>query len=176
MKILMKVEFDEVMRQFYLEHDVNKEHEANTNIYAEKLLMLADAELLEWSKVLLSREDILQIILPMHECYGGINTNLIPKSGLTVKQAVEMLSSIKDSYAKNYLVCWDKIMRKESFRFTPLFLSSKTTSHEEYAEIDKEGLVHLDGWHRMIGWELNGLLANDAQVEAYVAGTPKFYA
>lgn len=89
MKILMKVEFDEVIRQFHSEHDVDAEFEANTNFWAERLLLLADTELGEWSKVLLSREDILQVILPMHECYGGINTNLTPNSGFTVKQAVE---------------------------------------------------------------------------------------
>ncbi|MDF5726263.1 MAG: DUF6309 family protein [Rhizonema sp. PD37] len=173
MKILKKVEFDEVMRLFRLEHDVNREHEANTNRDAERLLMIANTELGEWSKVLLSRDDILQVILPMHECHEGINTNITPKSGLTVKQAVEKLSSIKDSYAKNYPVCWSKILTLE--RFTTLFLSTKPTSHEEYVEIDKEGLVHLDGWHRMVGWELNGLLTNDTQLETYVAGNLESY-
>lgn len=176
MKTLMKVEFDEVLAQFRLEHDANREHEVNTNLDSEMSLVLANQLLHKWSKVLLGREDILRVILPWHLSCGG-NIHLVPKSGLSVEQAAKKLASMKDSYAQESPVCWSKIVRMSRLKFQPLFLSTQAITHEDYAELDtKKGLIHLDGLHRMIGWELHGLLADNAQVEAYVAGDLKFYA
>ncbi|CAC5339788.1 MULTISPECIES: DUF6309 family protein [Planktothrix] len=178
MKIVMKVEFDEVLAQFRSEHHADREHEANTNRQAEEILVCADVQLRQWSKVFLGRQDILRVTLPWHISEGG-NIKLIPKSGLTVEQAVEKLSSMKDRYAKESPVCWNKIWRTDRTQFLPIFLSTKAITAPYYAgytELDiTEGLVHLDGLHRMIAWELNGLLTDNAQVEAYVAGNLSFY-
>ena len=174
MKILKKVEFNEVLSQFHAEHDLTRDHHANTNRAAEKILVCADTELQEWTKVLVTREDILRVILPWHIGCGG-KIHLVPKSGLTVKQVVEKLSQIKDSYAQESPVCWNKIVRMSQTQFTPLFLSTQVvTSAPDYAGYKelhiKEGLIHLDGLHRMISWELNGRLADNLLLEAYIAG------
>lgn len=140
--------------------------------------MCADTQLRQWNKVLLGRQDILRVTLPWHISEGG-NVKLVPKSGLTVEQAVKKLSSIKDRYAKESPVCWNKIFRTDRTRFSPIFLSTKAITAPYYAgytELEiKAGLVHLDGLHRMVAWELNGLLADSVQVEAYVAGNLMSY-
>ncbi|SDD91338.1 hypothetical protein SAMN05216174_12245 [Actinokineospora iranica] len=53
---------------------------------------------------------------------------------------------------------------------TPVFLSTRAIGRPGYADLRvRGGLVHLDGLHRLVSWELNTVLA-DAGVAAYVAG------
>ena len=170
MKILRKITFDEVVQQFRSEHPVESIYEENTNQDAEKHLQMANELFGEWKNVLLERKDILQIILPWHLGCKGKQT-LVPKSGLTVEQTVNKLSEIKDSYSQDNPVCWHKIKRMRDAELTPLFLSSAAILHQDYSEIAIAGnLFHLDGLHRMVSWEFHGILNEDIQVEAYVAG------
>jgi Family of unknown function (DUF6309) len=170
MKMLKRVSLDEVVAQFRSEHSADKAYEVNTNADAEISLAYADELLHEWHKVLLTRSDVLRVILPWHESEDG-NTKLIPKSGLTVAQAVNKFAAVKDIYAIESPVCWNKIVRMGQSRFTPLFLSTKAIDTCHYNDLDmKEGLVHLDGLHRMLAWELHGRLAENMPIKAYIAG------
>jgi len=166
----MKVNFSEVLTQFRFYHSGNKEHEKNTNNYAEKSLIIANELLKEWYKVSLKRKDILQVILPWHESEGG-KAKLIPKTGLTVAKTVEKLRALEDSYKQESPICWNKIFTMSKVSFTPIFLVTQAINTEEYKSLDiKRGLIHLDGLHRMISWELNNLLTENVSIETYIAG------
>ncbi len=170
MNIIRKVTFDQVLEQFRLEHPIDAVYEENTNQEAEELLIMAEQLFPEWNNVLLQRQDILHIILPWHiGCNGKLT--LVPKSGLTVEQAVKKLIKIQDAYTQENPVCWNKITRMRHSEFTPLFLSTQPIPNEDYSEINIPGnLFHLDGLHRMVSWEFHGMLNDSVQVKAYVAG------
>ena len=169
----MKIEslrFDEVMTRFHLEHDADRAHESNTNQATEGLLGLADAQLGGWSRVLLGRRHLRSVILPWHESEGG-DIKLVPKTGLRVVEAARKIAAMRELYAQQSQVCWRKIERAARVPRAAVFLSTRAIDSEHYAELEtKDGLVHLDGLHRMIAWELDGLLAEDELLEAFVAG------
>jgi hypothetical protein len=170
MLYIRKVTFDQVLKQFWLEHPLDATHEKNTNQEAEELLIIAEKLFHEWSSVLLDRQDILHTILPWHLGCNGKMT-LVPKSGLTVQQTVKRLIKIQDIYSQENIVCSHKVAKMKHSEFTPLFLSTQPIFHEDYSEINIPGnLFHLDGLHRMVSWEFHGMLKENVQVQAYIAG------
>ena len=171
---MIKVILSEVLTPFYLHNNLSRDsHISNTNNHAKNNLLLADELLKEWYKVNLRREDLLKVILPWHLSEGG-EIELVPKSGLTVEKAVEKLKKLKKDYKEKSKVCWGKIEFAKKSQFTPIFLSTKAIDTEDYKGLEtKEGLIHLDGLHRMVSWELNNLLDSNKTVEAYIAGTKK---
>lgn len=170
MRFIAKLEFEEVLEAFYKEHSTELQHDENTNPEAERALNIANRQAGEWHKVLVQREDILNVILPWHISCGG-NTELVPKSGSTVRQAVAKIQCMGDAFAKENPVCHQKIRRMSKQPFTPLYLSTRAIEKDDYWDLEvKDGLIHIDGLHRMIAWELHGLLSGQVQIEAYVAG------
>ena len=171
MKLLCKISFEEVLAQFRLENSVDSLHEVNTNTHAEELLQLTDGLLGEWSKVSLNREDLLQTVLPWHLGCGG-REELVPQTGLTVKDTVEHLLSIKSQYKRHNACCWDKFrFHAETSTFSSLFLSTKPVNTDVHLFRNyHSGLLHLDGLHRMVSWELNKRLTPETEIIAYVAG------
>lgn len=169
MRSIAKIQFEEVLDAFYREHSTELGHDENTNSEAERALNLANAQMGEWTKARLRREDILNVTLPWHISCGG-KTELVPKAGLTVGQAVARIASMGEAFARENPVCYQKIQRMARLPFTPLFLSTRAVQKDDYWDLErKEGLVHIDGLHRMIAWELYGRLSGGVEVEAYVA-------
>lgn len=169
MRFIDKIEFEEVLEAFCLEHSTERAHDENTNPEAERALNLANAQMGEWRKALVRREDILNVILPWHISCGG-KTELVPKSGMTVGQAAAKIAGMGEAFARENPVCYQKLQRMGKQPLTPLFLSTRAIEKDDYRDLErKEGLVHIDGLHRMIAWELNGRLSGQVEVEAYVA-------
>jgi Family of unknown function (DUF6309) len=172
MEILARVDVEEVVKKFRSEHSADTLHEANTNSDAEMRLMRAEALLGRWGKVVLNRSDVRSIILPWHVSEGG-GIALVPQFGLTVAQAAAKLLPMTDRYAAESPVCWTKLLRACTAPLSAVFLSTKAIDVPDYEQLQTaEGLVHLDGLHRLVSWELNGLLTTSARVEAYIAGLP----
>jgi 2-hydroxy-3-keto-5-methylthiopentenyl-1-phosphate phosphatase len=168
MKVLESIDFHEVLTAFRAEHDACGEYLRNTNRSAELGLLQADRSLGCWSKVLLDREEIRDIFLPWHESEGGA-IELVPRSGLTVGQAADNISRMRGRYAALSPVCWSKIERAATLPCTPLFASTRAIATEDYEQlVDVRGLVHLDGLHRAIAYEMFEVLAKE-RVMAYVA-------
>ncbi len=170
MLILEKIDFEKVLERFYRDHLLDLEHEENTNQKAEEALVLINSQLGEWHKAWVGRADIKSVILPWHISCGG-KTELAPKTGLTVGRAVEKILNMGDAFARENPVCSQKIERMSRLPFTPLFLSTRAIKKDDYWDLTrKEGLIHIDGLHRMISWELHGRLSEQTQIEAYIAG------
>jgi hypothetical protein len=167
----------EVLRVFDQHHPVRPE---NSNGYARCLLQNAAQQFGDvWAHMVLSRGDVLEIILPPHhDGRGGGQIELIQASGLTVSAATEKLRGIILSYQASNTVCWEKIAYWMGLYPSPVFLSAgPVTSNIDYQHLtDHRGhLIHLDGLHRLIAWGLSGKLDPDQydkqqSVEAYVAG------
>lgn len=169
MRFIGKIAFEEVLEAFYREHSTERDHDENTNPEAERALNLANAQMGEWRKALVRREDILNVVLPWHISCGG-KTELVPKSGMTVEHAAAKIARMGEAFAKHNPVCHQKIQRMARQPFSPLFLSTRAIGKDDYWDLDrKEGLVHIDGLHRMIAWALHGRLSEEVEVEAYVA-------
>jgi len=166
----MKVQFEEVLKQFYLYNNIEEKHVENTNGEAQSNLVLANELLGEWYKVFLKRKDILQVILPWHIGEGG-KMELIPKLGGNVEEVVRKLQNIKEFYEQENPICWSKISLLSKMSLTPIYLSTKAIDTEDYKYVNrKERLIHLDGLHRMVSWELNNLLTENVSIETYIAG------
>jgi hypothetical protein len=170
MRILAALDFEEVMQQFRGEHATGSAHEANTNGDGELHLLRAEALLGCWKKVLLGRAEIRSVVLPWHLSEGG-GVPLVPKSGLSVAQAAATMRPMIERYATANPVCWRKMTRMRAAPFTPVYLSTEAVDVPQYSELEtKHGLIHLDGLHRLVSWELHGLLTDETGVVAYVAG------
>ncbi|GII91701.1 DUF6309 family protein [Sinosporangium siamense] len=173
MKIEAKVPFEVVLKRFHETHLQDLEHEANTNVEAEEHVRNSDAMLGTWSRVSLSRQDILGVILPWHTGEEGGEFELISKAGLTVADTIALLHAKSDSYPVTNPGCWTKLRWLAAAPFTPLFLSTKAVTGVDYEELTvTEGLIHLDGLHRMLAWELWGRLPEEETIEAYLSGIP----
>jgi Family of unknown function (DUF6309) len=168
---LAPVEFAEVLARFRSEHSVDDTHEWNSNSDGEAHLLCADRLTDRWDRVLLGPEEIGRVVLPWHESEGG-DLKLVPKTGLTVADATEVLRAVSDRYPTESPVCWRKIARMNAGPSTPLYLSAVVIDMSDYEELEVtgDGLIHLDGLHRMVSWQLNGVLTSGCTVEAYVAG------
>ncbi|MFE4017181.1 DUF6309 family protein [Streptomyces sp. NPDC059101] len=169
MRILETVTFDAVLRHFRAEHPVAREHDGNTNDEAEGHVRNAERLLGRWSRVLLGRQDVLDVMLPWHLGEGG-DRELVPPTGMTVAEAAETLRSQQDAYARSNPVCWRKLLRQRTAPRTPLFLSARAVGGVDYEGLRvKEGVTHLDGLHRMIAWAAWHRLPEGEEIPAYVA-------
>ena len=173
MRIVAPVQYDELMREFNAAHGLDKLHEENTNHDALKHLRMAQAQFGRWTRVLLHREEIRSIVLPWHESEGG-GITLVPKSGRTVAEAVELVRSTGGRFETANPVCWRKLVHLRSAPFDGIYLSTQAIDDEiDYLELEtRRGLIHLDGLHRLVSWELHGMLTDTTEVLAYLAGAP----
>ncbi|MEW1724466.1 DUF6309 family protein [Streptomyces sp. NPDC093109] len=180
-QIIGPVTFDEVLTAFRRDHPAARDHEANTNQEAENMLSLADQIFGTWSKARLSRAEIRAVILPWHLSEGGAYA-LVPRTGLTIGQAADLLRSRAAELAAANPRCTAKIDRFRDSPFTSVYFSREPVPHSDYADLRTgEGLVHLDGLHRLLAWELAGRLGgrlsgrlsrDDDGPIAFIAGTP----
>lgn len=176
MKVLETVPFTAVFDRFRHEHAADRDHVRNSNAEGEELLRLADAVPGEWVRVTLDRQDVLGVMLPWHTGEGG-DFELVPPAGLTVADAVERLRAEDERYRLANPVCADRLAWLVDAPASPLFLCTRAVETVDYAGLAvREGVIHLDGLHRMIAWESSGRLAAGAPVEAYLAGVPAGYA
>lgn len=171
-ELLDAVTFDEVMEHYLHDHPVNRVSEANSNRDGLQNLCRAQQLLGSWSRVRLNRSEVIGVVLPWHLSEGG-GLELVPRSGLTVGQAAERIRSGGAEMTRVNPVCSAKIDWLRTAPFTAVFVSTRPVEHSDYADLlVREGLVHLDGLHRMIAWELCGRLPDDWRLEAFVAGEP----
>ncbi|MFE2847904.1 DUF6309 family protein [Streptomyces scopuliridis] len=169
MRVIAAAPFASVLDTFARAHPLDRAHEANTNDEAEEHIRNAELSLGSWRRVLLDRDDLLRVVLPWHLGEGG-ERELIPKSGLTVADAVARLEAAGGAYARTNPVCARKLDRLAAAPFTPLFLSTRAVPGIDYEGlVVREGLIHLDGLHRALAWERAGRLTAGTRIEAFLA-------
>jgi hypothetical protein len=142
------VAFNEVLGRFECEN-----RESKSFGWARGELVKANGETgINWTLVLLSREDILSIMLP-HHCHPPQIT-LIPKMGLDVAAAAVI---IPDS-TREIGECWDNIHshKGRDFSQTCVFL-----------RFGDSRLWHIDGLHRLLAW---AIFEKTEEINAYVVG------
>lgn len=172
MEIVTAVAYPEVHDAFLRDHPVGRAHEANSNMYGEENLDRADRIPGGWWRVRLSRADVLGVVLPWHLSEGGA-LELVPRSGLTVGQAADRIRSGGAAWATANPVCAAKLRLLRWAPFTPLFLGTEPVDHPDYADLEvRAGLIHIDGLHRMLSWELAGRLPSRAGLDGYLVGDP----
>lgn len=171
MKIVGSVSFAEVRRTYLRDHPAEQAHQANTNQQeGEENLQRAQLLFGSWFRVRLSRVEVLGVILPWHLSEGG-EYELVPRSGLTVGQTVERLRSDWARIAKANPVCTAKLELLQQSPLTMVYLSTRPVSHEDYADLRvRSGLIHVDGLHRMLAWELVQRLPHEERLDAFIAG------
>lgn len=171
MRVQGAVRFDAVFRHFAREHPFDASDQANTNDEAEGHVRNAQQELGgRWHRVVLEGPEVRDVMLPWHLGEDGA-VELIPQSGLTVAAAADRLAELGTSYAGSNPLCAFKLARQTAALRSPLFLSTRPVSGPDYEGLtDREGLIHLDGLHRMLAWALAGQLVAGNWFTAYVAG------
>ncbi|MEV3869926.1 DUF6309 family protein [Streptomyces sp. NPDC049906] len=173
MEIVTSVDFSDVRRAYARDHPLERTHEANTNADGVQALALADQDLHDWWHVRLSRADVLRVVLPWHLSEGGAR-ELVPRSGLTVAQAAERIRDGGADWTADNPVCAHKLVLMERAPLTPIYLSTRAIAHSDYSDLKvREGLIHIDGLHRMLAWELAGRLADRPELDCFLAGDPQ---
>jgi len=172
---IQKVAFADVLRHFEQHHPVR---EGNMNAHARECMEKAnDLVHGEWAYVRLDPEEAREIILPHHISEGG-TLPLIPPTGMTVRAAADKIRQITlPVYSVENPACWKKLDYWRGRYGSPLFLSIVTVDHPDYHQVTVPdgGLVHLDGLHRLLAWDLSGRFDSfgaEGEVPAYVAGFP----
>jgi Family of unknown function (DUF6309) len=170
-KWIRKATFIEVLRHFEQHHPIGDD---NTNSHARMCLEKATKRVQgKWAYVSLGAEDARNIVLPHHLSEGG-HLPLIPPTGMTVRAAANRIRRISASvYAVENPVCWKKLDYWRGRHESALFLSTVAVDHADYhrVKVPRDGLVHLDGLHRLLAWELWRRFGSSRHpVYAYVAG------
>ncbi|TQF08036.1 hypothetical protein E6W39_00310 [Kitasatospora acidiphila] len=170
MRILAPVAFDRVRLAYLRDHPAERAHPGNSNRDGVENLWRAEQSLGCWHAVLLSRAEVLGVVLPWHTGEGG-GYELVPRSGLTVAQTAAKLRARPTAIAAANPVCTAKLAFLADSPLTPVYLSTRAVPHCDYASVRPHGaLVHVDGLHRMLAWELAGRLPEHERVEAFIAG------
>lgn len=171
MRIVGAVRFETVIGHFAQEHPFNASDQANTNDEAEGHIRNGQRELGgRWHQVLLEGPEVCGVVLPWHLGEDG-EVELVPKAGLTVAAAAERLAGLGASYTRSNPMCALKLARQSTAPRRPLFLSTRPVSGRDYDGLAvREGLIHLDGLHRMLAWDQAGQLVSGNWFPAYVAG------
>ncbi|MEU3569115.1 DUF6309 family protein [Kitasatospora sp. NPDC036755] len=172
MEIVTAVAYPEVHDAYLRDHPVERAHEANSNMYGEENLDRADRIRGGWWRIRLSRADVLGVVLPWHLSEGG-ELELVPRSGLTVAEAAERVRAGGAAWTAANPVCAAKLRLLREAPFTLVFLSTAPVDHSDYGDLAvRSGLIHLDGLHRMLAWELAGRLPERALLDGYLVGDP----
>ncbi|MFE7528970.1 DUF6309 family protein [Kitasatospora sp. NPDC057542] len=173
MEIVTAVAYPEVHAAYLRDHPVERAHEANSNVYGEESLERAGRIPGGWRRIRLSRADVLGVVLPWHLSEGG-ELELVPRSGLTVAEAAERVRAGGAAWTAANPVCAAKLRLLRWAPFTPVYLSTAPIGHPDYGDLKvRSGLIHLDGLHRMLAWELAGRLPERALLDGYLAGDPQ---
>lgn len=138
--------------------------------FGAKNLVLADRVAEDWILVRLEHQEVLGIVLPWHNV-GGIE--LVPPAGCTLTEALGRLGELEGLYRKASPPFWETIEVLEKTDLSPIFLSTSPIDAEDYAHVTtRSGLIHLDGFHRLLAWGRSGRL-DGVELEAYVARIPE---
>ncbi|WP_329568508.1 DUF6309 family protein [Kitasatospora sp. NBC_01266] len=173
MDIVSSVTYSEVMETYLRDHPVERAHEANTNRDGAENLERAEKSLGCWWHVRLSRADVLGITLPWHLSEGG-RLELVPRTGLTVAEAAARVRDGGARWTEANPCCAAKLELLRQAPLTAVYLSTSPVPHDHYADLRvRNGLIHLDGLHRTLAWELSHRLPEEARLDAYLAGTPQ---
>jgi hypothetical protein len=150
MRVLKEVTFDEVLSC----HDRENLGSASF-LYTAGQLRTADKEVGgRWTLVTLSREDILNIMLPDHRHPAANPDMLIPKPGLTVLGAAGRVREL----TRETGLCWDNIHFHKDLDFSQTHI---------FLKCENGGLKHPDSLHRLLAWVV---FEKKDEVPAYVAG------
>ncbi|MFJ3220216.1 DUF6309 family protein [Kitasatospora sp. NPDC086801] len=173
MEIVTAAARTEVHDAYLRDHPVDRTHEANSNRDGEENLERAGRIPGGWWRVRLSRPDVLGVVLPWHLSEGGAR-ELVPRTGLTVAEAAERIRSDEAAWSAANPVCAAKLRLLRWAPFTPVYLSTGAVDHSDYTDLlVREGLIHIDGLHRMLAWELAGRLPDRPRLDGFLAGDPR---
>jgi hypothetical protein len=148
MRILNEVTFDEVLSCH------NRENLGSKSFgYTAGRLRMADTEVgAKWTLVILSREDILSIMLPPHKNHDP--EVLIPDPGSTVSVVAGNVRELTRETGR----CWENIYFHKNIDFSQTHI---------FLKCENGRLKHLDGLHRLLAWVV---FEKNEEMLAYVAG------
>jgi GNAT superfamily N-acetyltransferase len=136
------------------------------------LIDLADRQFGAWQLVMLQGREAAEVVLPPHAgepCHGD-TLALIGSEGATVASAAQTLDGLAARYRRLNRSCWQRIEHAGCEPFSPLILTTEPLDHPDYRSLGVGGsLFHLDGLHRLLGWQRAGRLT-EVSIEAWVAG------
>lgn len=151
MEILKKdVELNEALSCYERENQGSANFEYAKGLLAQKSRESGD----RWTLVLLSKEDILNIMLPDHRHPAGNANALIPKPGLTVSAAA---GRVKDTTQETGC-CWKNILFHKDRDFSQVHI---------FLQYQNGGFMNLDGLHRLLAWVI---FEKTEKIPAYVIG------
>ncbi len=153
MEILKKdVELKEVLSCYERKNQGSRSFD-----YARGLLAQADRDVGGgWTLVLLSKGDILNIMLPDHR-HPTENPNvLIPKPGMVVSAAAARVRELTQETG----LCWENIHSHKDRDFSQVHI---------FLRFQDGGLKNLDGLHRLLAWVI---FEREEEIAAYVVGWP----
>src|SRR5437660_826994 len=138
MRVGKKVSFEEVRDAFFRENDPQDKY----NQWGLGAIQAAQQQFGNWRRVVLSRKDILGIMLPHHTRCG---LEVVPPSCSTVADAIKRLELAPPDNA-----CRRKVEDLAKKPATHIFLSAAPIDHPDYGEYHPlvkrkyRGLTHLD--------------------------------
>ncbi len=159
MQKLSRIDFQEVKATFLRDNVDTPER----NDWPLGALGVANTQFGEWTKVILSPEDLGRIMLPHH--HHGVT--LVSPSGASVSETLKRIDRL-DPFGE----CYRRIQQFSGPQTSAIFLSVAPINDPRYGDykglidLRHPGLTHLDGLHRLIAWALE----NKRTVPAYVAG------
>jgi hypothetical protein len=154
-----QVSFEEVKATFLRDNAATPER----NAWPLGALEVANRQFGNWTKVVLTPEEVLAVLLPQHN--HGVN--LVPAAGSSVSEAISKLDLVD-----RLTECYSRIQQFFGAITTVVFLSTapiKDPRYVDYTGLISRGcigLTHLDGLHRLVAWGWE----NKRDVPAYVAG------
>jgi len=111
----------------------------------------------KWILVLLSKEDILNIMLPGHHHPRENPEVLIPQPGMLVSAAAERVRGS----TRETGICWENIQSHKDRDFSQVHI---------FLQYQNGGFMNLDGLHRLLAWVI---FEKAAEIPAYVLGWPE---
>lgn len=140
-----------------------------------KYLELADLQFNgQWTATTLDAAKAKAVIVPAHsgEPCRGDRLELVGGGGTSVEAAARWLRTIQDQYATANPTCWRRIQEAAHGPFSTVVLTTEPLGSVEHATLSPrpDSLYHLDGLHRLLGWELASRLRGAISIPAIVAG------
>jgi len=143
-----EISFEEVKKQFKKENKILK----GSNVWVYRIIKKTNKKLPVWFKAEIPKNLLLKIVLPWHHHRGKIE--LIPKKGITVKEACKRFKKTEIQYKKTNKKCWKTIKhfknKKNGFVFLSSEIPNKKVAEYKLIKPRKDQPINLDGLHRMM--------------------------
>ena len=110
----------------------------------------------KWTLVLLSKEEVPNIMLPDHRHPRENPKILIPNQGMTVSEAAARVPEITQQAGE----CWENIESHKDRDFSQVHI---------FLQHQNGGFMNLDGLHRLLAWVI---FRKTEDIPAYVLGWP----